>query len=113
MSPEEASALIRQIAAMAEPLGPRLYRGLLKTAARAWNPAEIRDSDVLRRVLVHMQAAERGLRRLDAALDITGPEVLVRILEALKLRSLDRVDNLDALKQIVLKLEQAAADVKR
>jgi hypothetical protein len=61
VSLEEASALVREIEAMAEPLGKRLYRGLLKSAARGWNPTEIRDADVLRKVLQHMQSAERGL----------------------------------------------------
>jgi hypothetical protein len=59
---------------MAKPLGWRLYRGLLKTGARVWNPTEIRDADVLRKVLAQMQAAERSLRRLEAALDRVGPE---------------------------------------
>ncbi len=108
MSPEAASALIRQIEAMAEPLGRRLYRGLLKTAARAWNPAEIRDSDVLRRVLVHMQAAKRGLLRLDAALNKVEPGTLVPILCSLRLNSLDQVDSLDILKRVVLEVERAA-----
>jgi hypothetical protein len=49
---------------MAEPLGRRLYRGILRTVARAWNPSEIREADVLGRVLAQMQSAERGLRRL-------------------------------------------------
>jgi hypothetical protein len=57
---EEARALIGEIEAMAEPLGKRLYRGLLKSAARVWNPTEIGDADVLRKVLQQMQAAERG-----------------------------------------------------
>jgi len=57
---EEASTLVRQIEAMAEPLNKRLYRGLLKTVARVWNPTEIHEADVLRKVLEHMQAAERG-----------------------------------------------------
>ena len=65
---EDASALVRQISEMAEPLGSRLYRGLLRTGARVWNPTQIRDANVLRKVLAQMQSAERGLRRLDAAL---------------------------------------------
>jgi hypothetical protein len=34
--------LVSQIEAMAEPLGRGLYRGLLKTLARVWQPAQIR-----------------------------------------------------------------------
>lgn len=63
--------------AMAEPLGKRLYRGLLKSVARVWNPTEISDIDVLRKVLQPMQAAERGLRRLEAALNRVEPLVLM------------------------------------
>ena len=105
---EDANALVRQIEAMAEPLGRRLYRGLLRTGARVWNPTEIRDADVLRKVLAQMQAAERGLRRLEAALDRVGPETLVPILRSLRLNSLDQVDCLETLKTVVLEVERAA-----
>jgi hypothetical protein len=108
VSPEEASALIRQIEAMAEPLGRRLYRGLLKTVARVWNPTEIREADVLRKVLEQMQAAERGLLRLKAALNRIGPETLVPILRSMRLNSLAQVDSLETLKRVVLAVEQAA-----
>ena len=50
--------------------------------------------------------AERGLRRLEAA---TGLEALARILKSLKLDSMERVDNLETLKELVLKLEEIAA----
>ncbi|HEY6770203.1 MAG TPA: hypothetical protein VI386_36135 [Candidatus Sulfotelmatobacter sp.] len=102
------SALIRQIEAMAEPLGRRLYRGLLKAIARVWNPTEIREVDVLRKVLEQMQAAERGLQRLEAALSRVGPETLVPILRSLRLNSLDQVDNLESLKRVVLEVERTA-----
>lgn len=105
---EEASALIRQIEAMAEPLGRRLYRGLLKTVARVWNPTEIREADVLRKVLEQMQAAERGLRRLDAALNSVEPGTLVPILRSLRLNSIDQVDSLETLKRVVLEAERVA-----
>ncbi len=105
---ENANALVRQIEAMAEPLGWRLYRGLLKTGARVWNPTEIRDADVLRKVLAQMQSAERGLRRLEAALDTVGPETLVPILRSLRLSSLNRVDSLETLKKVVLEVERIA-----
>ena len=107
-SVEGANALVCQIEAMAEPLGRRLYRGILKTVARAWNPSEIREADVLSRVLGQMQSAERGLRRLEAALDRVGPETLVPILRSQQLNSLDQVDSLDNLKKIVLEIERVA-----
>jgi hypothetical protein len=108
VSAEDASVLVRQIEAMAEPLGWRLYRGLLKTGARVWNPTEIHDADVLRKVLAQMQGAERGLRRLEAALNRVGPEILVPILRSLQLHSLNQVDCLESLKKVVLAAEEAA-----
>src|SRR5271157_849370 len=108
VSAEDANALVHQIEAMAEPLGSRLYRGLLKTGARVWNPTEIRDADVLRNVLTQMQAAEQGLRRLEAALDRIGPETVVPILRSLRLNSLNQIDCLESLKKVVLAVEEAA-----
>ena len=108
VSTENANALVRQFEAMAEPLGWRLYRGLLKTGARVWNPTEIRDANVLRKVLAQMKSAERGLRRLEAALDTLGPETLVPILRSLRLSSLNRVDSLETLKKVVLEVERVA-----
>jgi len=109
---EDTSALICQIEAMAEPLGRRLYRGILKTVARAWNPSEIREADVLSRILAQMQSAERGMRRLDAALDKSGPEILVPILRSLRLNSIDQLDSLDSLKRVVLEVEQVAESAR-
>jgi hypothetical protein len=106
VNPEESAALIRQIEAMAERLGRRLYRGVLKTVARVWSPTAIRDADVLRTVLEQMKSAERGLRRLDAALNRVGPETLVPVLRSLQLDSLAQVDNLETLRKVVLAIEQ-------
>jgi hypothetical protein len=107
-SSEELRTLVRQIEPLAESLGKRLYRGILRRVARAWSPTEIHDTDVLRKVLAQMQSAERGLRRLKAALNRVGPETLVPILRSLRLNALAQVDNLDDLKKIVLAVEQAA-----
>ena len=102
------ASLVRKIEQMERSLGKRMYRGLLKTVARVWNPSHIQDPAIQQKVLEHMQAAERGFRRLDAALDRVGPESLRQILRSMKLQSIDRVDNLQALHQIVLALEAAA-----
>ena len=99
---------MREIEQMERSVGKRMYRGLLKTLARVWNPKDIQDPATQQKVLAHMQAAERGFRRLDAALDRVGPEPLTQILRSLKLQSLDRVDNLQTLHEIVLALEAAA-----
>jgi hypothetical protein len=55
-----------------------------------------------------MQGAERGFRRLDAALDRVGPEALTQVLHSLKLQSIDQVDNLQTLGEIVLAIEGTA-----
>ncbi len=105
---DQGASFVREIEQMEQALGKRMYRGLLKAVARAWNPKDIREPVVQQKVLVHMQAAERGLRRLDAALDRVGPEPLPQVLRSLKLQSLSQVDNLQTLHQIVLALEAAA-----
>jgi len=102
------SPLVAEIEGMAEQLGRGLYRGLLRDLAKVWNPREIGDISRQHRVLEHMRSAERGLRRLKVALDKTGPDALVLILKANKLTSLERVDNLETLKRIVLELERSA-----
>jgi hypothetical protein len=99
------SSLVGQIEALAEPLGKALYRGLLKSVARVWNPNQIQDTALQQRVLEHMQAAERGLQRLKSALERVGTEPLPRILKSLRVVSLEKVDSLETLKQIVLTLE--------
>jgi hypothetical protein len=108
VSTEEVPALIGEIEGMADVLGKRLYRGVLKAVAKAWSPREIRDAGILRNVLGRMQAAERGLRRLEAALNKVGPDTLVPILRSLRLDSVDQVDSLDSLKRVVLEVERAA-----
>jgi hypothetical protein len=105
----QEGSVVTDIEAMAEPLGRGLYRGILRDLARVWNPREIEDASVQRRVLEHMQCADRGLMRLKAALEKTGPRALTPILQSLGLASLERVDNLEILKRIVLDLESAAA----
>ena len=104
---DHGASLVREIEQMEQALGKRMYRGLLKAVARAWNPKDIQDPTIQQKVLAHMQAAERGFRRLEAALDRVGPEPLTQILRSLKLQSIDRVDNLQTLHEIVLALESA------
>lgn len=97
--------VIREIELMRRSVGTSMYRGLLKTVARVWAAKDIRESAVQQRVLAHMQAAERAFRRLDAALGTVGPEVLTQILRSRKVQSIDRVDNLQTLHEIVVGLE--------
>ena len=104
----QGASLVREIQQMEQALGKRMYRGLLKTVAKVWNPKDIQDPAIQQKVLAHMQAADRGFRRLDAALERIGPEALTQILRSLKLQSVDLADNLQTLREIVLALEVAA-----
>jgi len=106
----KGASFVREIEQMEPLLGKRMYRGLLKAVARVWNPKDIQDAAIQQKVLMHMQAAERGFRRLDAALDRVGPESMTEILRSQKLQSIDRVDNLQTLREIVLALEAAAQE---
>jgi hypothetical protein len=97
--------VLREIERMEGVVGKRMYRGLLKSVSRVWNPKEIRDLAVQERVLAHMQAAERGLNRAKSARDKAGLTAFAAILGSLRLSSLDQVDNLKTLQEIVAALE--------
>jgi hypothetical protein len=105
-------AVVREIERMQTVVGKRMYRGLLKSVARVWNPRDIQDQTIQKKVLAHMQAAERGLRRAQAARGRAGSASFGAVLESLKFRSLDQVDNLKTLEEIVVALEAATADGK-
>lgn len=66
---ERAKALAHEIEAMADAVGKRLYRGVLKRVARVWNPSEIHEPVILQTVLDEMRAVDVELRRLDDALN--------------------------------------------
>src|SRR5216684_2494286 len=102
-------SLLREIEQMEQVVGKRMYRGLLKNMARVWNPKDIMDPSIQKKVLAHMQAAERGFRRVEAARDKAGLAAFAAILGSLRLSSLDQVDNLKTLQEIVVALETAAA----
>ena len=104
----QSESMTAEIQAMANLLGRRLYRGILRDVARVWNPPEIRDVSVQQKVLEYMRAAERGLRRLETALDETGPETLVAVLKRFGLNSLERVETLEMLKRVVLDVERSS-----
>lgn len=98
-------SIVSQIEAMASLLGRALYRGILKSVARVWNPREIQDAIIEKRVLEHMLAADRGLIRLKSTLEKTGPEDLGKTLAFLNIPSLKRIDSLELLKKVVTSLE--------
>lgn len=101
--------LLSQIEQMERVVGKRMFRGLLKSVARVWNPKDIRDPAIQEKVLAHMQAAERGLLRAKAARDKAGLSAFVGVLRSLQLSSLDQVDNLKTLQEVVVALEGTAS----
>ena len=98
-------SLLQQIEAMAHPLGKSLYRGILKSVARVWRPSDIQDSVTATRVLEHMLAGNRGLDRLKVVLERVEDGHLQKALSSLNISSLERIDNLETLKKLVLSLE--------
>ena len=97
--------VVREIESMEKVMGKRMYRGILKSVARVWNPKEIQETAIQEKALAHMQAAERGLRRAEAAREKAGLAAFARVLGSLRLNSLDQVDNLKTLQEIVITLE--------
>ena len=97
--------VVREIERMEKVVGKRMYRGLLKSVARVWNPRDIQDCSIQEKVLAQMQAAERGLRRTEAAREKAGLAAFAQVLGSLRLSSLDQVDNLKTLQEIVVALE--------
>jgi hypothetical protein len=105
--PGASGDLLREIERMERVVGKRMFRGLLKSVARVWSPKEIQDQAIQQRVLAHIQAAERGLNRAKAARDKAGLGVFAAVLGSLRFSSLDQVDNLKTLQEIVVALEAA------
>jgi hypothetical protein len=102
--------MVGEIEALAQTLGRGLYRGVLRDLAKVWNPREIQEVATQKKVLEYMHAAERGLERLGTALERTGHEALIPILDSMGFKSLERVDRLEDLKKIVLAIEELAAN---
>ncbi|HET6843497.1 MAG TPA: Rad52/Rad22 family DNA repair protein [Candidatus Angelobacter sp.] len=104
-TPKDSRTLIAEIEGMAEVIGKSLYRGILRDVARTWNPRHIKQTEVLQKVHKHMCGAQRGVRRLEKALDGTGAEVLTGILKGLGIDSLKHVTDLEMLKRVVVAAE--------
>ena len=104
--------VLHEIEQMEQVVGRRMYRGLLKSVARSWNPIDIQDPEIQQKVLAHMQAAERGLGRAEAARERAGLAAFAGVLGSLRLSSLGQVDNLKTLQEIVVALEVAAPRAK-
>ena len=67
---------------------------------------------MLEKVLACMQSARRGFRRLEAALEQAGPEVLTSTLRSFDLTSVNQIRSLKALQELVLSLEQKVSNVE-
>jgi hypothetical protein len=106
------NGIVQEIEQMEQLVGKRMYRGLLKSVARVWNPKDIQDPAIQQKVLGHMQAAKRGLRRAEAARERAGLAAFAGVLGSLRLSSLGQVDNLKTLQEIVVALEVAAPRAK-
>jgi hypothetical protein len=104
--------VLREIVGMEKTVGKRMYRGVLKSVAKVWNPNGIQEKAIQEKVLAHLQAAERGLRRAEVARDKAGLAAFARVLGSLRLSSLDQVDNLRTLQEIVVALEAASNAVR-
>jgi hypothetical protein len=105
---EPAARLVRQIQQMQESLGTSMYRGLLRLV-KAWKPEQIQDAALLSKTLERMQAAARGLRRLEAALEGVSEGAVASILKSLGIRFIEKIDSLETLHKLVVELEAAAS----
>lgn len=97
--------LVIAIEAMEHKIGKRLYRGLLKRAARVWSPRQIPETAVLEHVLAQMRGAERGLARLEAAQTRLAPEIVQKVVASLNAPPA-KVEDLQTLHGLVIALEK-------
>jgi hypothetical protein len=100
------SQLVQEIERMQSKLGAHMYRGLLRLA-KAWKPSQIRNVAEQRKTLERMQAAERGFQRLKEAMENLSQNIVTGVLNSLKIRSIDRISDLQTLHALVLKMEAA------
>lgn len=100
--------VIQELRVMQSIIGAGLYRGLLKSLARVWNPAHIRDISLQHQVLRHMEAAQRGILRAEAALRLLDESVAREIFRSLDLNSFGEIRDLHTLQQLVTSLEKSA-----
>src|SRR6185437_8319674 len=94
---QERRRLVAEIGSMAERLGKRLYRGLLKSVAMVWRPEDIKDLRLLDQVAADMQSAQAGLERLHCLAAESGPESLRKVLYSFALRSVEEIATLERL----------------
>lgn len=101
--------VVVQVLQMQEKLGTGLYRGLLKNIAQVWCPTDIRDIELQKKVLRHMEGALRGLERLKRASEKLGQGEVAKILASFDLSSAVDIKDMDTLYRVVLAVEEAAS----
>jgi hypothetical protein len=100
--------LVREIEAMRERLGHRVYRGILKRLATVWSPQELRDAELEKRVLIEMETVEQLLHRAARVYKMIGEGPGDEVLASLKLSSIESFSDLDTLQTLVARLEEKA-----
>ena len=103
--------LVAEIEVMEKKIGKRLYRGLLKRVARVWSPQQIRETAVLEQVLAHMQGAQRGVVRLEAARARLAPEVAQKVIVSLNAPPA-KMEDLQTLHNLVVALEKEVEEAQ-
>jgi hypothetical protein len=104
--------VIQELRGMQSLIGVGLYRGLLKSIARVWNPAQIRDISLQHQILRHMEAAHRGILRVKTALRLLDESVAREIFRSLDLNSFGEIRDLHTLQQLLTALEKAAGIIR-
>jgi hypothetical protein len=100
--------LVRDIEAMRDNLGPQIYRKMLKMLAMVWEPKQIPDPQLAKRVLADMKVAEDRLMRAARALETVGKAAFEEIIKSFHLRSVTDFGDLAVLERVVVALEAKA-----
>ena len=87
-APNDIAELVCQIEAFRNAAWQGSLPWIAEESCTVWGTSQIQDVVLLRKTV--SPYAERGLRRLEAAVGIAGPEALARILKSLKLDSIDK-----------------------
>ena len=100
--------VVRDIEAMHDNLGSQIYRKMLKMLARVWEPKQIQDPQLARKVLADMKIVENRLMRAAHALETIGKPAFEETIQSFHLRSVRDFADLAVLEQIVAALEAKA-----
>lgn len=100
--------LVREIEGMRNRLGPRVYRSVLKRLGTVWNPQDLKDQELEKKVLIEMETIEQLLYRADRVFNILGEGPGDEVLASLKLNSIENFGDLETLQTLVARLEEKA-----